>query len=204
MDPQSDNSINASGLSNDEQKNYETVLESLNAYFKQKKYVIYERARFYQRYEIAGEPAKQFRALYELADKCDFTDTEEARKLVIGWWSMIRQIHIDSINNDYRAKYSELFESMGELRDYSHAIQLKKDTAPVAFLVPRRVPYSLSPKVKEELDRMVSQRVISNMEQPINWCSRLVVVPKAIKSDVRLCVDHAQLNRAVRRDYHMN
>ena len=105
--------------------------------------------------------------------------------------------HMDSVNNDYRAKYSELFDGLGELvRDCPHTIKLKEDAPPVALLVPRCVRYPLLPKVKEELDRMVSQGVISKVEQPT------VVVPKANKSDVRLCVDIAQLNRAVRREYH--
>ena len=50
----------------DDQKHYEIVLAALNAYFKPKKYVIFERAIFYRRNQMTGEPAEQFiRALYE-------------------------------------------------------------------------------------------------------------------------------------------
>ena len=49
---------------------------------------------------------------------------------------------------------------------------------------------------------MVEQGVISKVERPTDWCSGLVVVPKAKKTDVRLCVDLTQLNKAVKREFH--
>ena len=109
--------------------------------------------------------------------------------------------HVDSVS-EYRAKYSEMFEGLGELRDYPYTIKLRDDASSVALTVPRRVPYPLLPKVKAELDRMVEQGVISKVERPTDWCSGLVVVPKANKTDVRLCVDLTQLNKAVKREFH--
>ena len=92
-----------------------------------------------------------------------------------------------------------MFEGLGELRDYPYTIKLKDDASPVVLTVPRRVPYPLLPKV---LDRTVAQGVISKVERPTDWCSGLVVVPKANKTDVRLCVDLTQLNKAVKRECH--
>ena len=109
--------------------------------------------------------------------------------------------HVDSVS-EYRAKYSEMFEGLGELRDYPYTIKLRDDASPVALTVPRRVPYPLLPKVKAELDRMVEQGVISKVERPTDWCSGLVVVPKTNKTDVRLCVDLTQLNKAVKGEIH--
>ena len=86
MGPQSETVLNALRLSAHDQKRYEIVLAALNAYFEPKKYVIFERARFYRRNQMTGEPAEQFiRALYELADKCDFTDrsTQIRDRLVV-------------------------------------------------------------------------------------------------------------------------
>ena len=108
---------------------------------------------------------------------------------------------VDSVS-EYRAKYSEMFEGLGEFLDYPYTIKLNDDASPVALTVPRRVTYPLLPKVKAELDRMVEQGVISKVERPTDWCSGLVVVPKANKTDVRLCVDLTQLNKAVKRAFH--
>ena len=87
MDTQSETVLNALRLSTDDQKRYEIVLAALNAYLKPKKGVIFERARFYRRNQVTGEPGEQFiRASYELADKCDFTDrsTQIRDRLVVG------------------------------------------------------------------------------------------------------------------------
>ena len=56
--------------------------------------------------------------------------------------------------------------------------------------------------MKAELDRMVEQCVISKVERPTDWCSGLVVVPKANKTDVCVCVDLTQLNKAVKPEFH--
>ena len=92
---------------------------------------------------------------------------------------------------------------LGELGDYPYTIKLKDDASPVALTVPRHVPYPLLPKLKTELDRMVAQGVISKVERPIDWCSGLIVVPKANKTYARLCVDLTQLNNVVNREFHL-
>ena len=60
--------------------------------------------------------------------------------------------------SEYRAKYSELFDGLGELLDNPYTIKLKDGASPFALTVLRRVPYSMLPKVKTEL---VAQGVIS-------------------------------------------
>ena len=52
----------------------------------------------------------------------------------------------------------------------------------------------LRTKVKEELDKMESLGVISRVEEPTEWCSGMVVVPKKA-STVRICVDFRALNK---------
>jgi len=57
-------------------------------------------------------------------------------------------------------------------------------------------------QVKEELDKMEQQNIITRVEGPIDWCASIVVVPKPNKK-VRICVDLTQLNKCVKRERHI-
>ena len=64
---------------------------------------------------------------------------------------------LDSLrSDDYKSKvtdkYPKLFEGLGVMKD-SHCITLKEDTRPFQVSVPRKVPFPLYQKTKEELDR---------------------------------------------------
>ena len=66
---------------------YEKVMEKYNEYFVPKKNVIHERARFRERKQASGESSEAFiRALYELAEHCDFPDKNDQIRdqIVIG------------------------------------------------------------------------------------------------------------------------
>ena len=59
----------------------------------------------------------------------------------------------------------------------------------------------LLPKVQAELKLMEDMEVIEKVDQPTEWCSPVVVVPK--KNDkVRIYGDFIQLNKAVLRENH--
>lgn len=55
-------------------------------------------------------------------------------------------------------------------------------------------------KVKQELQRMEQLGVISQIEQPTEWCSGMVVAPKKSKDEIRICVDLSPPNEAVCRE----
>ena len=80
-------------------------------------------------------------------------------------------------------------------------ITLQPDANPNCIYTPREIPHPLLPKVKQELDSMLQQGVISPVPVPTAWCSGLVPVPKP-NGNVRLCVDLTQLNKAVQREIH--
>ena len=75
----------------------------------------------------------------------------------------------------------------------------KKRPKPYSIHTPRRVPIPLLPKVKQELERMEKLGVISKIDEPTDWCSGTVVVPKQ-NGNVRICVDLTQLNQYVKRE----
>ena len=67
---------------------YDTVVAKFDAFFKVRRNVIFKRARFNRRSQLAGEPAEQFiMELYTLAEHCnygDMTDEMIRDRLVVG------------------------------------------------------------------------------------------------------------------------
>ena len=49
---------------------------------------------------------------------------------------------------------------------------------------------------------MEGQGVISRVEEPTDWCSGMVIVPKS-NGNVRIRVDYTKLNENVRRELHV-
>lgn len=98
-------------------------------------------------------------------------------------------------------KFPEIFEGLGKISGNYH-IQLEENLKPYSVHTPRRLPIPLFSKVKQELARMERLWVISKIDKPTDWCSRMVVVPKP-NDRVRICVDLTRKNRHVKRERHM-
>lgn len=63
---------------------------------------------------------------------------------------------------------------------------------------PRRVTEALKPKIKDELQRLESLKVITRITEPTDWVSSMVTVNKP-NGDIHICLDQTHLNRAIRR-----
>ena len=61
--------------------------------------------------------------------------------------------------------------------------------------------FALLPKVKDEIDRLLSLGVIEQVDEPTQWCAPIVVTSKA--QGIRLCVDLPRLNETVMRERHV-
>ena len=94
--------------------------------------------------------------------------------------------------------YPTLFHGLGTLGD-AYEIQLKENAKPFSLYTARSIPIPLRDRVKEELVRMVSIGVISQVDQPTPWCAGIVVAPKR-NGDIRICVDLKALNESVLRE----
>ena len=72
----------------EERKDYKKVLDKFDSFFKVRKNVIYERARFNKRNQQSGETAERYiMVLYDLAENCDYGDMREELirdRLVVG------------------------------------------------------------------------------------------------------------------------
>ena len=80
--------LHSTNITEDERKSYSNVRQKLNGFFQVRKNVIFERAKFNRRSQLAGETADQFIALlYSLAENCNYADLKEEMirdRLVIG------------------------------------------------------------------------------------------------------------------------
>ena len=97
-------------------------------------------------------------------------------------------------------RFKELFKGLGKM-DREFTIQLKEGAVPFTLTTPHKVAIPLMDSIKAELQRMEKLGVISWIEEPTDWCTGMVVVPRSNKQ-VRICVDLTKLNENVRRERH--
>ena len=81
-----------------------------------------------------------------------------------------------------------------------YRIKLTDDTQPVKHTT-RRVPESVRPKVKHELDRLVQEVMIKLVKCPTCWVNSLVCVTKP-NGELRLCLDPKYLNKYIKRPHY--
>ena len=87
MGEEAEDVLTSTNITTEERKDYETVLDE---YFKVRKNVIFERARFNCRNQLKGESAEQYIIdLYRLAETCgceygDMTSQMIRNRLVVG------------------------------------------------------------------------------------------------------------------------
>ena len=97
-------------------------------------------------------------------------------------------------------QYPVLFNGLGTFPN-EYEIKLKPDAKPFALFTPRNVPLPLLKRVQTELQRMEALGVIAKVNEPIEWCARMVVVPKK-SGAICICVDFRPLNESVLREVH--
>ncbi|GFS22574.1 Pol polyprotein [Elysia marginata] len=99
---------------------------------------------------------------------------------------------------DFKKEFPELFTGLGKLQK-EYKIQLKDDVVPHKISTPRRILVPLRKDVEIELQKLQEQDIIKKVTEPTDWCSGLVVVPKA-NGKISLCVDLTKLNEGVKRE----
>ena len=88
MGDEADNILWSTNITNDERKGYNAVLEKFHQFFKVRKNVIFERAKFNRRCQGDTESAEQFiTSLYSLAKDCAYGDLKDQMimdRIVVG------------------------------------------------------------------------------------------------------------------------
>ena len=110
-----------------------------------------------------------------------------------------------SVSNNVVCKFLSMFPKvfvgLGKLTD-SYTIKMHDDVKPIALHVPYDVSQPRLPLVKRQLEDMEEKGVISKVSKATDWCSGMVQVPKADSSQIGICADLTNLNKAVKRDTH--
>lgn len=57
-------------------------------------------------------------------------------------------------------------------------IKLKNYAKPFATTMPRKIPFPLWNQTKSKIERMLKCGVIEPIEETMEWCAQMVVVPK--------------------------
>jgi len=97
--------------------------------------------------------------------------------------------------------YSEVFDGKLGLLPGLQTLKVNPEAMP-RIMANRRVSVNLRPALKNELDRMEREGVISQVSEPTPWLSQLVMTRKKDGS-VRVCIDPHELNKALQREHYM-
>ena len=80
--------LTSTNVTADERKVYDSVVDKFDAFFKVRRNVIFERARFNRHNQVDGETAEQYTMeLYRLAESCNYGDLKDEMirdRLVVG------------------------------------------------------------------------------------------------------------------------
>ncbi|XP_046840119.1 uncharacterized protein K02A2.6-like [Xenia sp. Carnegie-2017] len=79
-------------------------------------------------------------------------------------------------------------------------MELKESDSPVV-VPPRKVPFALKARLKNELDHMEQLGIIEKVEKSTDWVNALVVVKKP-NGKLRICLDPCPLNQAIKRQHY--
>ncbi|KAI2650239.1 Retrovirus-related Pol polyprotein from transposon 17.6 [Labeo rohita] len=111
-------------------------------------------------------------------------------KLVLSVWSPERDA--ESIVDEFADVFTGIGLFPGECN-----IHLDPSATPVVH-PPRRVPFALQDRLREELDSMEDQGIIKKVTEPTDWVNALCVVEKPKAGKLRVCLDPRDLNKAIK------
>ena len=90
-----------------------------------------------------------------------------------------------------------IFDGIGLLKNYTCKVTVDESVKPVSC-PPVKLPPAILQEVESDLQRLSEEGIIRKIEEPTDWCSRLVVAKKRDGS-IRICNDLRALNKALKR-----
>ncbi|CAG2245497.1 unnamed protein product [Mytilus edulis] len=90
---------------------------------------------------------------------------------------VLQLVHSVSEPGTIKDKYPECFTGVGKLKSFQLQIPIDPDVEPVIQPM-RRVPFNLRDKLGKKLDELLDLDIIEHVNEPSQWVSPVVVVPK--------------------------
>lgn len=111
---------------------------------------------------------------------------------------LIRSVEMTDSSHAYMEEYHDVFNGLGCLKEPYH-IQINPEAAPVIH-APRKIPVTLTDRLKKELQRMEKMKVIAKVDKPTEWVNSMITVEKP-NGSLRTCLDPKELNAAIKRQH---
>ena len=164
---------------------------------------------------------KAYGAHNPLAIKCSFTSHLESKdritcaKVYVASGSsgslLSYETSVDigllTITNHVKANYTQtiigVFQGIGKLIETQVKLHIDQSVKPVQQ-THRRIPFHVRKQVEAEL-KSLEEQDIEQVTGPTPWVSPIVVAPKPKSpSQIRLCIDMREANRAIQRERHIS
>ena len=116
----------------------------------------------------------------------------------VNHWANIEKS--EDLKDQIMKEHPKLFTGLGCISE-PYCIRVDETAQPVVHPA-RKVPATLRGKVKDELNRMVKEKVIAKVNQPTKWVNSMVAAEKKNSNRLRICIDPRNLNAAIQREHY--
>ena len=100
---------------------------------------------------------------------------------------------------DLKKRYPNQLDVIGNF-DGEYNIVTDETVPPVQHPM-RKTPIEYQEKIEQELDRMVTQGIITPVKEPTEWVNSMTY-PMKPNGDLRICLDPKNLNKAIIREHY--
>jgi len=112
----------------------------------------------------------------------------------------------DAMKKQLLEEFNDVFETQPPMKGEKFKIVLQENATPCCVTKARKIPIAFEKALRDELDDLLKEGIISPVTQPTEWVSPIVVEPKKTDGQfngrVRLCVDFRYLNRYCMKEHY--
>ena len=110
----------------------------------------------------------------------------------------MKNLKLLNSRDDLTKVYPDQFKQIGKFPGIYH-IYLREDAIPVVN-TPRKCPTAIRPLVDKKLDKLLEQKFIVPLTEPMDWVS-LLAYSWIADDDLKACLNPRHLNKTIRWDH---